>query len=145
MAIVQGIGVSSFFVSMLTISLDGIPPDRVPSPTGMINFTRITAASFPASMVTTIWDRREALHQSRLVEGLDVHSPTYRHAIDMRGHQGLSDQQGAAVVARQVVSQSYLLATTEIFWICGWLSLAMIALVWLAKRPARMEAAVAAD
>lgn len=142
---VQGIGVSSFFVSMLTISLDGIAPERVPSATGMINFGRITAASFAASIVTTMWDRREALHQSRLAEGLNSNSPVYRQAVETLNHQGLTDQQAAAAITHQVVAQSYLLSSTEIFWICGWLSMAMVALVWLVRRPAKMEAIVAAD
>jgi DHA2 family multidrug resistance protein len=39
------------------------------------------------------------------------------------------------MVTRQMVGQAYLLASTDLFWICGWLSLAMIGLLWLVRRP----------
>ena len=65
----------------LTILLDGITPERLPSASGVSNFARITAGSFAASLVTTTWDRREALHQTRLTEAGNAFSPLYRDAI----------------------------------------------------------------
>jgi DHA2 family multidrug resistance protein len=41
--------------------------------------------------------------------------------------------------------QAYLLSSIEIFWICGWLSFAMIGLMWLASRPDAHEGPIAAD
>jgi MFS transporter, DHA2 family, multidrug resistance protein len=38
------------------------------------------------------------------------------------------------VVTHQLVTQSYLLSSLDIFWISGWLSVAMLAIVWLSKR-----------
>jgi MFS transporter, DHA2 family, multidrug resistance protein len=66
--LVQGIGLATFFLAMITILLDGIPPERIPLASGLSNFARITAGGFAASVVTTLWDRREALHQSRLTD-----------------------------------------------------------------------------
>ncbi len=142
---VQGVAMSTFFLAMLTISLDGITPQRVPSATGISNFVRITGASFAASLVTTMWDRREAVHQSHLVEGLNGYVPAYQHAIATLNVQGLTDQQGAGLIMRQVVGQAYLLSSTEIFWLCGWLSLAMIGFVWMARRPVNVGGPIAAD
>jgi DHA2 family multidrug resistance protein len=48
-------------------------------------------------------------------------------------------------MARQMVGQAYLLSSIELFWICGWLSFAMIALVWLSSRPAAHDGPIAAD
>lgn len=64
--LVNGIATGTFFVSTITLSLDGIPPERIPSASGIANFSRITAGSFAASIATTMWDQREALHQNRL-------------------------------------------------------------------------------
>ena len=47
--LVQGVAMSTFFLSMLTIALDRIPPERLPSATGISNFCRIVAGSFSAS------------------------------------------------------------------------------------------------
>jgi DHA2 family multidrug resistance protein len=142
--LVQGVAMSAFFMAMLTISLEGVAPERVPSATGISNFARITGASFAASIFTTAWDRRESLHQTHLS---DVSSPFSQvFALGTRGlREMLSDHQTAGVVAQQMVGQAYLLSSIELFWICGWLSFAMIGLVWLAKRPAAHDGPIAAD
>ncbi|MBU3077792.1 DHA2 family efflux MFS transporter permease subunit [Sphingomonas sp. XMGL2] len=142
---VQGMGMSTFFVAMVTISLDGVPPDKVPSATGISNFARITAGSFAASLVTTIWDRREALHQSRLA---DIHTPFaqgYRIATEGLHGLGLNELQAAAAITRQMVGQAYLLSSVDIFAASAWLSLAMVPLVWLSRRPSAPSGPVAAD
>ncbi len=47
--LLQGIAMTTFFVPLITIQLDGLAPERVPSATGLSNFARITAGSFAAS------------------------------------------------------------------------------------------------
>ena len=91
--LVQGIAMSTFFLSMLTISLDGIPPERLPSATGLSNFARITAGSFAASLITTVWDRREALHQSRLSEAIGSGAP-YQMAAEALARHGADRRAG---------------------------------------------------
>jgi DHA2 family multidrug resistance protein len=132
--LVQGVAMSTFFVAMLTISLDGIPPDKIPSASGISNFSRITAGGFAASITTTLWDRREALHQSRLADISSVYSPPMQQATAHLYAFGYTDIQSYAVLAHNMVQQAYLLASDDLFWISGWLSIAMIGVVWLARR-----------
>jgi len=139
------VAMSTFFVAMLTIQLDGIPPERIPSATGISNFARITSGSFAASLITTMWDRREALHQSRLADHFTAFSPAYQGALNTLQSLGADARQAAAAITHQMVQQAYLLAADDLFWISGWISLAMIALVWFARRPAGAAAHVAAD
>ena len=141
---VQGIAMSTFFLSMLTISLDRIPPERLPSATGMSNFTRIVAGSFAASIITTAWDRREALHQSRLSEAVGQGMPL-RMARETLERLGMTDIQAAGAITRQMVGQAYLLASTDLFRVSAWLSIALIAVVWMTRRPAGGGGPVAAD
>ena len=131
---VQGIAMSTFFVAMLTISLDGIAPERIPSASGISNFTRITAGGFAASITTTMWDRREALHQSRLADTSSAYSPSMQQALDHLHHLGFTDPQAYTLLARSLATQAYTMASDDLFWISGWLSIAMIAVVWLARR-----------
>jgi DHA2 family multidrug resistance protein len=144
--LVQGVAMSTFFVSLLTISLDSVEPERIPSASGISNFSRITAGGFAASIVTTVWDRREALHQSRLSETSSAFDPAMQHAMSHLHHFGLTDLQSYGVLLRGLVQQAYLLASLDLFWISGWLAVAMIAVVWLARRSVSSAAAhVAAD
>ncbi|UIJ47075.1 DHA2 family efflux MFS transporter permease subunit [Sphingomonas cannabina] len=143
--LLQGLAMSMFFVPLVTISLDGLPPERVPSASGISNFARITAGSFAASLTTTYWDRREALHQTRLTEVGNDYSPVYRQTVEQLQATGMSPLQAAGSVMRQIVNQSYLLSSLELFWICGWLTLAMIGVIWITRKPAPSQHTVAAD
>lgn len=143
--LVQGIAMSTFFLAMLTIQLDGIPPEQIPSATGISNFARITSGSFAASLITTMWDRREALHQSRLADHFTAYSPGYRGALETLQGLGATALQGSAAITRQMVQQAYLLAATDLFWLSGWIALAMVAIVWFARRPMSSARHVAAD
>ena len=132
--IVQGAAMATFFIAMLQISLDRIPPERMPSAAGLSNFARIVAGAFAASMITTAWDRREALHQSRLAEAIGERAP-YQHAADALGRLGMNTTQAAAAVTRQMVSEAYLLAATDLFRLSAWLVAALVILVWFCRRP----------
>jgi DHA2 family multidrug resistance protein len=132
--LVQGVAMSTFFVSMITISLDGIPPEKIPSASGISNFSRITAGGFAAAMTTTLWDRREALHQTHLAEASSVYTPTLQQALNHLHAMGFTDLQSYGLLGQTLVQQAYLLASDDLFWISGWLSIAMIGVIWLARR-----------
>ena len=131
---VQGIAMATFFLSMITIMLDGVPPDRIPLASGLSNFVRITSGAFAASIVTTLWDRREALHQSRMADLTTAYSPTLNKALDGLHALGFPDLAAKAAITRNMAAQAYLLAANDIFWVSGWISIVLIGLVWLCKR-----------
>jgi len=143
--LLQGVAMSMFFVPLVSLSLDRLPPERVPSASGISNFARITAGSFAASIITTYWDRRAALHQTRLTEVGTDYSPVYHRTLDQLQAQGMSPLQAAGSVMRQIANQSYLLSSLELFWICGWMALVTIAVIWIARKPAPSQHAIAAD
>ncbi len=132
--LVQGIAMATFFLAMITILLDGVPPQKIPLASGLSNFARITAGGFAASIVTTVWDRREALHQSRLADHTTIFTPGLTQALDTLHRLGLSDLSAKAAVARTTVTQAYLLAANDIFWASGWICLVLIGTVWLCRR-----------
>lgn len=104
------------------------------------------AASFATSITTTFWDRREAFHQAHLATNSSVYDPQMQQALTQMQSLGLSDSTALAALNKQMVGQAYLLSSLDYFWISSWLTLAMIALVWLARRPSQGGAAqVAAD
>jgi len=142
--LVQGVSMSTFFLAMLTICLDGIPPERIPSATGLSNFTRIVAGSFAASIITTAWDRRAALHQNHLADAVGAGMPFQMARDTLRG-LGMTDTQAAAAITRQMVGQAYLLASTDLFRLSAWLAGASVIIVWLTRRPKPPSGPVAAD
>jgi len=142
--LVMGVGMSVFFVAMLAILLDGLPPQRVPSASGVSNFARIVAGSFATSITTTLWTRREAFHQTRLAESSSLLSPSLQQAMHGLGALGLNDHAAAALLNQGLSDQAYLLSTLDFFWISGILMLIPLVLLWFAPRPVARGGAVAA-
>jgi DHA2 family multidrug resistance protein len=143
--LVQGLAMSLFFVSMLSITFDGLSPEKVPAASGLSNFLRITAGSFATSLTTTFWDRREALHQSRLAEAVTAFSPTYQDALGHMQSLGLNDTAAAGVLTRTLVNQGYLLSSLDLFYLSAWLTVAIIPLCWLVRKPSGAPVAAGAD
>ncbi len=144
--LIQGLAMGTFFVAILTIMLDGIEPQRVPAASGLAIFLRTIAASFATSITTTFWDRREAFHQAHLANSSSAYDAPMQQALAHLHSLGMSDSAALAALNKQMVNQAYLLSSLDYFWISSWLTLAMIGLVWLARRPHTGGAAhVAAD
>ncbi|HEV7985490.1 MAG TPA: DHA2 family efflux MFS transporter permease subunit [Steroidobacteraceae bacterium] len=142
--LVQGFAMGTFFVSLLAIIFDGLPPQKIPSASGLSNFLRITAGSFATSLITTFWDRRAALHQTRLADTVTVYAPAYQQSLAQLHQFGLGDQAAAGSMTQQLIGQSYLLSSLDLFYLSGWLSVALIPLCFMVRRPAVHGAVVAA-
>ena len=132
--LVQGIAMATFFLAMITILLDGIPPQKIPLASGLSNFARIVGGGFAASIVTTLWDRREALHQSRMADQTTIFTPGLSKVLAGLHSAGFPDLAAKAAVTRTMTSQAYLLAANDIFWASGWICILLIGFVWLCKR-----------
>jgi DHA2 family multidrug resistance protein len=132
---VQGVSMAFFFVSVITIQLDGIPPQRIPAATSISNFLRITAGAFSTSIATTVWENRADLHQSRLAEATSAYDPVGQQAVAALHGYGLNDTQTIGVLTRGLVEQSVMLSSLDYFRITGILALGIVGLVWLTRRP----------
>jgi len=131
---VQGISSGSFFIATISILLDSVPPEKIPSASGLSNFARIIAAGFSVSLVTTFWDRREAFHQSHMADLTSGYSPALTNILSSMQSLGLSDLTAKAAVTRAMTGQAYLLASIDMFTVSAWLCIAAIVIVWLCHK-----------
>ncbi|MGA2945365.1 MAG: DHA2 family efflux MFS transporter permease subunit [Xanthobacteraceae bacterium] len=134
--LVQGFAMGTFFIALLTITFDRLPAEKLPAASGLNNFLRITASGFATSLTTTFWDRRESLHQTRLVESLTAFSPVFRQSVRHIMSFGLSAHSADAAVIKGVVDQAYLLSALDLFYLFGWTVLLLIPICWIVRRPA---------
>jgi MFS transporter, DHA2 family, multidrug resistance protein len=141
--IIQGAGMAAFFIPLMSMTLSGLPPERIPAASGLSNFARITAGSFGTSITTTLWDRRATLHHAQLVERLSGGDPATAQALGTLHAGGMGTSQSYEVLNRMVDGQAFMLSANDIFYVSGILFIALIALVWLA-RPLRGGAGAAA-
>ena len=143
--LVQGVAMSVFFVSLITLTLNGIQIDQIPKATGLSNFTRITAGSFAASITTTIWDRGASLSQTRLSALAPSDSPRWAAAMAGLRHAGFDTAHALAYLSQEFTSQAYLISTLDFFRASAWLMFIMAPAVWLTKKALGGGGGAAAD
>ncbi|HTJ97937.1 MAG TPA: DHA2 family efflux MFS transporter permease subunit, partial [Rhodocyclaceae bacterium] len=131
--VIQGIAMAFFFIPLVSLTLSGLPPERIPAASGLSNFARITAGAFGTSIATTLWENRAAEHHSVLVESINVGSATTQQALNGLASQGLSTQQGLAYINRLIDQQAFMLSASDIFAASAAIFVALIGVVWLAR------------
>jgi MFS transporter, DHA2 family, multidrug resistance protein len=140
--VIQGAGIAAFFIPLVSISLSGLAPERIPSASGLFNFARITAGAFGTSITTTLWDRRATLHHAQLIERLSPGDPVTAQALGTLQSGGIGSDQSYLVLNRLVDNQAFMLSANDIFYASGLLFIGLICLVWLAH-PVRGAGAAA--
>src|SRR5690348_18306797 len=102
-----------YFAPLMAIALGGLDPQRMAFGSGLANFFRTTAGSFGASLVTTFWERREAVHHTQLVSSITPYAvPVHDTLRQLRG-TGLDAAQGLGELSAMLAHQSTLLARSE--------------------------------
>jgi len=141
--VIQGAAMAVFFIPLVTLSLSGLAPERIPSASGLFNFARITAGSFGTSIATTLWDHRASLHHAQLVEHMQAADPATQQAMAALQASGADPQQAYGILNRLIDQQAFMLSANDVFYVSALLFVALIGVVWLA-RPARTTAVAAA-
>ncbi|HEX7889344.1 MAG TPA: DHA2 family efflux MFS transporter permease subunit [Ramlibacter sp.] len=129
--VIQGVAMAFFFIPLMTITMSGLTPDRMPAASGLTNFVRITAGAIGTSISTTLWESRAALHHAQLAEAVAPGNQAAQAAIAGLQASGLTPEQALAQVNRLVDQQAFMLAANDIFWLSALLFLGLIPLVWL--------------
>ena len=133
--LVMGIGISCFFLPLVTISLSGLPPNRVAAAAGITNLMRNVGASFGTAIATWLWTSHAAGAHAVLMEQIAADNAAERDYMQRLRILGLSEDQAYAYVEQMINGQSYTLATDHIQLAAGALMLSLIALVWWAQPP----------
>jgi len=134
--IIQGGALAFFFIPLMTITLSGIPPERLAAAAGLSNFVRITAGAFGTSLATTLWENRATLHHAHLAEHLAVGDAATDAALGQLTGAGLSVEQAWAQINRLVDQQAVTRAADDIFFGSAVLFLLLVAMLWTTRRPA---------
>lgn len=131
----QGLGVAMFFMPLTTITLSRMQGHMIASASSLSNFLRVLAGGVGTSVATTLWERREALHHTRLAEAVTPYSDAGQSALDGMMQAGMTREQAYAGLSHSISQQGFIISSNEIFWAGAVLFLALIAVVWLAKPP----------
>ncbi|ABE45148.1 DHA2 family efflux MFS transporter permease subunit [Polaromonas sp. JS666] len=131
--IIQGVAMAFFFIPLVTITLSGISPEKIPAASGLSNFVRITAGSFGTSIATTIWQDRAAMHHAQVSEYVNQGSTATSSALTGLAGAGLTPDQALGTINRLVDQQAYMLAANDVFYVSALIFLLLIPLVYLTR------------
>ncbi|EEG84208.1 drug resistance MFS transporter, drug:H+ antiporter-2 family [Proteus penneri ATCC 35198] len=131
----QGLAVACFFMPLTTMTLSGLPPEKMASASSLSNFLRTLAGAIGASLTTTIWTQRESLHHETFVEKINPLDPDSQMAFQQMNDLGLSNEQASAYLAKTITEQGLIISANEIFWLAAGIFLIMMIVVWFAKPP----------
>ena len=132
---VQGLAVACFFMPLTTITLSGLPPEKMASASSLFNFLRTLAGSIGTSLTTFIWYNREAVHHTQLTEAINPYNPISQQFFQTMGSFGLSEEQTASYLARQITAQGFIIGANEIFLVSAITFISLVVLIWFAKPP----------
>ena len=131
--LIQGAAMAMFFIPLTSIILSGQTPDKIPAASGLSNFVRITFGAIGASVSTTVWENRSAMHHAHLVEQANPYNPIYNAQVEHLMQQGMSHLQAVGMIERTISQQASMLGANDIFWISGVMFFALIVFVWLTR------------
>ena len=132
---VQGLAVACFFMPLTTITLSSLPPEKMASASSLFNFLRTLAGSIGTSLTTFIWYNREAVHHTQLTEVINPYNPISQQFFQTMGSFGLSEEQTASYIARQITAQGFIIGANEIFLVSAITFISLVVLIWFAKPP----------
>ena len=112
---------------------------------GLSNFLRILAGVSALRFHHAVGSARRHAH-SQLTEHISAYNPIANQSIDQLQQLGMAPSTAYATIERLITNQAYMLSTNDVFWLVGWIFLALIPLVWLAKpTPAPQGVVLAAE
>jgi len=137
----QGFGYAFFFVPLTVVAYSQLSPAQNNKASSLTNFFRNWGGSFGIAFITTMSERRQDLHQSRVGSNLTASSGTLQSSIRQTAaflhQQGFSaaDSMKAATLRyyNQLGAQTHLLAFMDCFHVIGVITLIAAPLALLTK------------
>lgn len=119
------------FIPLSSVSYVGVPPDKNPDASAIINLMRNLGGSVGVSFATTLLAWRSQFHTERLGEHITPYN-------------GWGWGTPLAGIARQIERQASMMSYLDIFVLLGWIALFMVPLTLLLPRMPKGAAAGAA-
>lgn len=129
----QGFGIAIFFLPLVQISFSEVPPNRLPSASGLFHFIRILVGSgFGTSLAIELWTYLEIFHHARLSDSINAYNSwiVELYAKLENYSPKFTEDVVTRIIDRQVEQQAFMLSTNDLAWLAGWLFIAMIPLMF---------------
>jgi len=139
----QSFGLAFLFIPINVAAFAFVPKEKTNMGTGIINLARNIGASVGIATVTTLLERRTQVHESQLMEHVNVYSSAYRNMLNgfktvlvSAGHSTTdATVRAQGMIAALVQKQAAMLAFVDNFKMLGVVFLIVIPVLLTLKRP----------
>jgi len=130
----MGCGLVFFITPLMSLSIQDIPNDQLPSATGFFHFVRAMFGGVGTSVFTTIWVRRTAYHHERIGSNLTEYSVNFQQYLSDLAAQGIDGIKALAFTGMQLDVQSAMMAINDCFFLMGWIFIGLIFFLPLGRK-----------
>jgi MFS transporter, DHA2 family, multidrug resistance protein len=146
----QVVGMALVFAPINTAAYQYIPEAQHNQATSIFNMVRNEGASLGIALVTTLAERRQQFHQTRLAEHFTPFNPTFANAwaavsdlLHMKGFDEASAKQIAlAKLTKSLQGQALSLSYFDLFWLFAIATAVVIPLIFFMRRSVAERGAV---
>jgi DHA2 family multidrug resistance protein len=139
--LMQGVGISFFFLPLNQILLSGVPANELASASGVSNFVRTMSGSFSTAIAVWVWNRRSDYHHAVLTEHIRNSADAWTQYQAQLAAHGITGPGASEYVNFVISGQASTLGVNDVFNMLGFLFLLLIPLIWFAKPPFGARAA----
>ena len=133
---IAGAGMGLFFVPLNAVAFGSISAAKLDEASGLMALMRGIGSSLGIAVVSWLLVRQGQVHWSHLIENLNPFNPAVAPYLAGTGQTPPSPG-SVKLMALGVLRQAQMQAFIDLFWFIGWVTFALVPLVFLMKRPER--------
>ncbi|WP_042337261.1 DHA2 family efflux MFS transporter permease subunit [Paraburkholderia ferrariae] len=132
-SLLMGAATAFFITPLVSLSIAGLPRERLPAASGLQNALRRLGTSIATSVAPTYFERRARAHNTWLVDRITPFNPATADWLNTLERRGMSAQAALESVNRSVDIQAHMLALNDFSFACLLLFGATLATVWMIR------------
>ncbi len=135
--IIIGIGMGLFFVPLTAVAFGRMTNDRLDEAAGLYALMRGIGSSIGIAVVSWLFVRQGQVHWVNLTDHISPLNPNIPPLI---ANYGIDPQAPVVLpaVAQAIARQAQMMAFVDLFWFIGIVTLAILPLIFLMKRPEKV-------
>jgi DHA2 family multidrug resistance protein len=135
---IAGIGSGLFFVPLTAVAFASIPKAQYDEAAGVYALMRGIGASAGIAIVSWLFVRQTQIHFNELTAHI---TPYNSDIVPYLGQHGLKpySPEAAPLIVHEIARQAQMLAFNDIFWFIAMVTLCIIPLIFVMKRPEKVS------
>jgi DHA2 family multidrug resistance protein len=150
--IIQVIGIPLIFIPISTLNYVGVPREKFNQVSGISNFMRNIGGAIGVSLLNNFITRQGQIHRNTLTTHTNHANPFFERQLNAIAQSfkatGMSatdaSHRALAQISAQVDLQSSVLGFVNAFWVLGLMTLLLVPLPFIMRRPSAEEAKASA-